>query len=298
MISIIICARKNDIPDTLKVNIGQSIGVAYETIVIDNSTNGHTIFSAYNKGVALSKYPILLFMHDDILYHTDAWGQKVVQHFEDAAVGAIGVAGTPYMPFTPGGWWSTGAGYLYLLQSAGPGASPKLDNYFPENHTTRNVVALDGVWFCIRKELFNRIRFDESTFKGFHLYDIDISLQVYEAGYKLLCIKDILIHHFSTGALNVHWVNTMQQFNKKWKHKLPLSCLPFSRSEKCLMEYRVLNTFISDQLNVAAQLKIKKAQIYRLAIKNMLAFRPGRLYGKTPYWLTKLFIKYLSALFR
>jgi hypothetical protein len=293
MISIIICARKNDISDTLKENIRQSIGVHYEIIVIDNSQNEHTIFSAYNKGVALSHYPILLFMHDDIHYHTGSWGLKVLKHFEDPKIGAIGVAGTPYMPHTPGGWWSTGAGYLYLLQSASADASPKLENYFPENEITRNVVALDGVWFCIRKEIFNQIRFDESTFKGFHLYDIDISLQVYEAGYQLLCVKDILIHHFSTGALNEQWVQTMLLFNKKWKSKLPVSCSHFTRAQKCLMEYRVVNTFISDQLRLAGKLNTSPSRIYWSAIKKMMGFRPGYLYSKTPYWLIKLFIKYL-----
>lgn len=296
MISIIICARKNDISDALKENIRQTIGVNYEVIVIDNSRNDHSIFSAYNKGVALSHYPFLLFMHDDIHFHTQDWGSKLLKHFENAHIGAVGVAGAPYLPFAPGGWWSTGEGYLHLLHSSNSSAPAQLDNYFPENEIARNVVALDGVWFCIRKEIFNRIRFDETSFHGFHLYDIDISLQVHEAGYQLLCVKDILIQHFSKGSLNDQWVSMMLALNKKWKNKLPVSCRSFSRAQKCLMEYRVVNTFISDQLKVAEALNIKRSHIYATAIKTMLAFRPGYLYFKTPYWITKFFIKYLSAL--
>lgn len=37
MISIIICSTHNDIPDVLKENIKDSIGVPYELVIIDNS---------------------------------------------------------------------------------------------------------------------------------------------------------------------------------------------------------------------------------------------------------------------
>jgi hypothetical protein len=53
MISIVICARANDINEALKENIQNTIGVPYELIVIDNGKNEYSIFSAYNKGVTL-----------------------------------------------------------------------------------------------------------------------------------------------------------------------------------------------------------------------------------------------------
>jgi hypothetical protein len=37
-------------------------------------------------------------MHDDILFHTNNWGQKVLGHFQDDNTGIIGVAGCHYFP--------------------------------------------------------------------------------------------------------------------------------------------------------------------------------------------------------
>ena len=98
MISLIICSRQPDIPQSLKENIAETIGVEYELVVIDNSKNQYSIFQAYNEGVRRAKLSYLCFMHDDILYHSPDWGKKVVEHFEDKRVGAIGVVGSHYMP--------------------------------------------------------------------------------------------------------------------------------------------------------------------------------------------------------
>ena len=119
MLSIIICSRNSDIPPSLRENIRQTIGVEYEFIIIDNSENKYSIFSAYNKGVSLSRFPFLLFMHDDISYLTPGWGGELSAVFKDPSVGAAGIAGTPFLAKIPGGWWSTGLGYLYLRQPDG-----------------------------------------------------------------------------------------------------------------------------------------------------------------------------------
>ena len=70
MISIIICSRTASISDELNQNIDQTIGIPYELVVIDNSENLYSIFSAYNEGVKRSKYEMLCFMHDDIIFKT------------------------------------------------------------------------------------------------------------------------------------------------------------------------------------------------------------------------------------
>ena len=59
MISIIICSRTPDISRELKQNIATKIGCDYELVVIDNSSNGHSIFSAYNEGVEKAKGELL-----------------------------------------------------------------------------------------------------------------------------------------------------------------------------------------------------------------------------------------------
>ncbi|RZM04425.1 MAG: hypothetical protein EOO88_56000, partial [Pedobacter sp.] len=181
MISIITCVRHTERIEPLRRHIESTIGVQHELIAIDNSTNQYSIFQAYNKGVELSRFPFLLFMHDDIWYHTDDWGKKLAAHFTDPQTGATGICGTPYIAWNAGGWWSPGEGYLHILQSQKRGMEPEMQEFAPSNNYQPfgQVVALDGVWFCIRKELFDKIRFDDKTYNGFHLYDVDIIKQFF-----------------------------------------------------------------------------------------------------------------------
>ena len=83
MISIIICSRNKDIPSELKQNIADTIGVDYELVVIDNSRNQYSIFSAYNEGVKRAKGDMLCFMHEDVVFKNCNWGERVIKHFQN-----------------------------------------------------------------------------------------------------------------------------------------------------------------------------------------------------------------------
>ena len=228
MISLIICSRKEEIPSELNINISNSIGIEYELIVIDNSQNKYSIFQAYNEGVKQAKYPYLCFMHEDILFHTQDWGQAVVEHFKDTKVGLIGVAGGHYLPKCPASWWSTECRSGQVLQ----GQYNNAQDYFTEKYEwLRNktadcqsieVVAVDGLWFCIPRKLFELIHFDELTFSGFHCYDTDICLQVIEKNYSANVIFDILIEHTSYGNQDERFVKQREILYSKWEQYFPL----------------------------------------------------------------------------
>lgn len=227
MISLIICSRQPDIPQSLKDNIAETIGVEYELVIIDNSENQYSIFQAYNEGVRRARYPYLCFMHDDILYHTQDWGEKVIEHFQDEKVGLIGVVGGHYLPDCPASWWSTECRSGKVIQ----GYFDNLGKYCVKefNWNRYNVFdnksiivsVVDGFWFCIRKGLFDKVRFDEN-FKGFHCYDLDISMQIQELGYDVRVIFDNLIEHFSFGNLDIDLFKQNKLFYQKWKNDLPV----------------------------------------------------------------------------
>ena len=48
-----------------------------------------------------------------------------------------------------------------------------------------------GVWFCIRKKLFEHVKFDDKNYSGFHFYDIDISMQIQAQGFQIFSVFDI-----------------------------------------------------------------------------------------------------------
>ncbi len=225
MISIIICSRKADIPDSLKQNINETIGSEYELCIIDNSKNQYNIFTAYNEALKSAKGDLLIFAHDDVVrYHTQNWGKNIENHFaEDSQLGLIGVAGSHFMPDFPAEWYCchTSSGGCIQTVNGKTENMQYLEN-FKNDKTLLEAVLVDGMWMCVRKKLFQIIRFDDRTFEGWHCYDTDICLQVINAGYKVGIVSDVLIEHTSFGTWNRQWVKATKQVYEKWKHLLPL----------------------------------------------------------------------------
>jgi GT2 family glycosyltransferase len=284
MISVIICSRSTN--QTLVNNIEATIGVPYEVILIDNSNNEHSICTAYNLGVKKSKYATLCFMHDDIAYQSNNWGNAVLNHFNNEQVNAIGIAGTPYYSFMPGPWWGSGIFYEHILQSSQTDKHPVLKSN-SNGLLTQQVVAFDGVWFCIKKSLFELIKFDEASFKGFHFYDADICMQLHSLGVKMYCVNDVLVHHSSIGSMNNTWIENALIFQKKWRQKLPALCTNISFDQLCSFEYKILNEFIW----TCASNGWENRRIYKLALKYLLSFKKGYLFYKTPGYFIKFTFK-------
>lgn len=253
MISIIICNRGEKIISDLENNIKSTIGdIEYEIICINNEKGQYNIFQAYNIGVEKAKFPYLCFLHDDVRFHTLNWGGNVINHFSDKDVGMIGVAGPTFLSKNPGIWWG-------INSESNPTYSTRQKNIDTnrqnpkEQHTTNNnpfkekvseVVALDGLFFCIRKDLFDSIKFDEE-YGGFHFYDIDISLQVFNLKYKLVCVYDILIEHISVSNLSAEWIKSSRLFYNKWRGMLPVHSYPFERSVIKKMELNNMQTMFN-----------------------------------------------------
>lgn len=287
MISLIICSRSASLTDSLAGNISATIGATYEIILINNAENRYSICEAYNLGVKQSSYDILCFMHDDISFHTANWGQKVIGHFNNDSVKAIGIAGTPYYPFMPGPWWGSGLIYEHILQA--DKKAPAMLKSNAEGVIAKEVVLVDGCWMCIAKSAFEHIRFDEKTFPGYHFYDADICLQLYTAGHHIYTIADVLIHHESMGNVNKQWIGSALTFHEKWQRKLPANCTLKAANELFAYEYKTLNAFIW----TCSYNGFSNRGSYKLALKYLLEFKQGYGYRKTPGYLLKFLFKYL-----
>jgi len=240
MISIIICLRTPKITAALEANIRDKIGVPYEIIGIDNSRNQYTIFSAYNEGVARSSFDILCFMHEDILIHTSNWGQKIATHLNMPQAGIIGICGGSTLTKVPASW-SLFDQKMYILQSDAGGNKSVLHNTGHDSQSTsKSALVLDGVFLCVRKSLFQTIRFDDVTFSGFHAYDLDICIQSYLAGYNNYAINDVLIEHFSNGHHNKQWILNTMALTDKWSDRLPITLNPALLGHMEKVEFRYM----------------------------------------------------------
>jgi hypothetical protein len=281
MISIIICGRDKDISAALRNNIQATIGVEYEIIVIDNSQHAYSIFEAYNKGVTLSQYEIVCFMHDDLVFESLNWGAIVLHQLEQKQVGAVGVAGTPYYASLPGGWWSGGIICQHISGQKDYAYATPINEALP-------VVVVDGLWFCIRKELFKTISFDETRFKGFHYYDVDISLQIKNLGLEILSLYNITIKH-SSGKLDPIWLQNALIVQEKWSKQLPFSLIKLTYAQEIKIEYGVLAEYLK-AMRANGIGPLKRTQF---AINQVIKYRFKRLRLVSPFLFSAFALKQL-----
>ena len=254
MISIVICHRSPVLLERISKNIRLTIGVEYELIIINNISNKHTILSAYNEGVSLSKFPTICFTHEDVLFYTQGWGNNVIEHFKDSGTGMIGVTGGMAQSIVPGAWWYNhyfGKCATHLLMSATQKPGENLELYFnnPNNHEIKCPVSIiDGLWFCIRKSLFEKISFDEETYGGFHLYDADISMQVGMYAKKYV-VYDILMQHVWNGNIDNHYYEELKKFTRKWSDTLPVHVVGLPRNYSDILGWHSLRAVVLDMLS-------------------------------------------------
>lgn len=204
MLSIIISSYQFYYFNVLEKNIEETCGIKHEIIKITNP-NLMGICKAYNIGGVKAKYDNLLFLHEDVIFHTNNWGNKLVNYFKNQKYGVIGVAGSNYVPNVPSGWFvNSDVSKMHLIQSNRKGRVKFFNKRnFGDNKQYENVCSLDGVFMACRKKVFEDFKFNESLSK-YHAYDTDFSLRV-ASKYWNIVTGDILIEHFSEGNADEIW---------------------------------------------------------------------------------------------
>lgn len=222
MISIIICNRDNSRLQPLTENIFCQIGdVEYELIIIDNSLNNHSIFSAYNEGVNKSKYEKLLFIHDDIFFNTSKFGEALL-NLDLPNLGVLGIAGSKSKTRITSPWWISNhekvpKGILFQsnIQHFSNGNAERVNVGFTHENQVEEVILVDGVLLYTTKENCLIDPFDEN-YGSFHFYDLDFSLKMKKSGKTNYVTNSIFIEHYSAGSLNKDWVKSSFIFDHKW----------------------------------------------------------------------------------
>jgi len=219
MLSIVICSRNKELCDQLVANINQTIGIPFDLEIIAGAAS---ITQAYESGLEKCTGEYCLFLHEDVLFHTNNWGKLLLNHFNnDSSIGLIGVAGAKTHTLVPSAWWdcSENDKIIRILQHKPDGRLEDQDLGF-ESQKVEEVAVIDGVFMALRKETW--AHFDQ-TLTGFHGYDLDLSLAVQEKGYKVAVIQDVVLEHFSLGNLHLGWLSALLHVHRNYKHVLPLA---------------------------------------------------------------------------
>jgi len=259
MISIIISKYHPSLIENVTANIKNTIGVPFEIVIIENGKGEMGLCEVYNDGAQKAKYEILCFSHEDVEMQTMNWGSIVCDIFnKNKNLGLLGVAGSSYKPLSPSAWWydnaDPGLQMTNYIQSNKTRHKGELIYNNPFNENLSDVVCVDGLWFCTPRNIALSLKFDNSVFKGFHCYDIDYSLSVFQQ-YRVCVCFNILIRHYSEGNKNREWVYDTLKLTDKWGSVLPLHSTNFKGQSRRQEEMFAFYCFLKQMLDLDFSLR-------------------------------------------
>jgi hypothetical protein len=215
-LSVVICSIDAGKLASVRAHLERQLaGAPWELIHV---ADARALTEGYRRGIERSRGELLVLCHDDIeLLCTDPY-PRLVAHLERFDL--IGAAGTRALS---GAAWVWGG----LPANDGWVAHPRPDGawlacvYGPNGPPVPGAQALDGAFLAARRSLFERVRFDETTFDGFHFYDLDLSYRAHRAGLDVGIAQDLWLVHHSSGRFGADYARYARRFLDKFPD-LPL----------------------------------------------------------------------------
>ncbi|MGH8700797.1 MAG: glycosyltransferase [Burkholderiales bacterium] len=210
LVSIVICSNNHAKYDKVVANFDDRLGsVPHEIIGIHDA---RSLCEGYNRGVARSRGEIIVFAHDDIRIVSPDFAGKLFASLAECDL--VGVAGTTLL--RSAGWVSSGWPFLAgQVGHVSPDGGRVVTVFGLQDRLVRHAQVLDGFFFATRRTVFERLRFDESTFDGWHFYDIDFTYSAFRAGLRLGIRTDMLLWHDSTASPDERWGYYAERFLRK-----------------------------------------------------------------------------------
>ena len=218
MISVVFSTRKDN-PSHIE-HIKKTSGIYKGLEVIQYINDGEFgLTELYNRALKETTNDIVVFCHDDIIFETKNWGNKLLRVIKkNPEFGIVGIAGSREVPVS-GQWWENPShmyGQVYHKHEGKRWLSKYSDKKIG---FIDNTVIVDGLFFVVDKEKI-KCEFDEKV-EGFHFYEIDFCFRNYLEGVKIGVTSDIDVTHLSIGQTNEKWEENRKIFAEKYKDNLP-----------------------------------------------------------------------------
>lgn len=271
MLSIIISSYQPEYYNALEKNIAETCGLEYEIIKIDNPGK-MGICEAYTRGAELAKYSYFLFLHEDVLFDTIHWGEKLIALLRQEHIGCVGLAGSSYVPNVPHKWWKN-TGYavdnVMLFQDGVAKVS------FNPSHKLYKSYSVDGVFIACRRDVYREFLFNPKL-TAYHGYDLDFSLRV-STKFQNYITQDITLLHYSGGNADKEWFKSILEARKNYK-------LPAEQKTDYAVEttqYKFFGEYVykfCHSKTMAIKLLFKYFSFQKLGVKNILVLMKFCLY--------------------
>lgn len=220
-VSVIICSIRPDYFAHIAARM-QAVFSQHDIEVI-GIHDARSLCEGYNRGAAKARGDILIFCHDDIELVHDDFAARLLSHLQRYDV--IGVAGTSLLVNSH--WGQSGSPYAHGQIIHRPTNELAMDHarmsgfvYLAaglQQPVMEGIQALDGVFIATHRHVWDKLRFDQETFDGFHVYDVDFTYRAHLAGYRIAIPLDLLLIHFSTGSYSLAW----DKYNVRFLEKFP-----------------------------------------------------------------------------
>lgn len=143
-----------------------------------------SIFAAYNSildevrdGVAV------VLAHDDVEVRDRGLASKLEELFRDPDIAVVGCVGATEVQSIA--WW----------EGKKRGRVTETRGLMDFGGGTHDVEAVDGSLIALSPWAVKNLRFDTTTFSGFHAYDVDICFQALALGKRVVVSEFDVIHH-------------------------------------------------------------------------------------------------------
>ena len=222
-----------------------------EFVIEDNRIKKNGICSVYNHCARKARGEYLCFLHEDVVFHGNGWGQSVIAQLQKKETGIIGFMGSIYKSKAPSGWnVLPRLNRCHFIQTDKSGGMRRSDEGAGD---FRPCLLLDGACLFVRREVWGEIPFDDVLLDGFHCYDIDFSLQAVAKGYRNYVCGTVWLEHLSCGAFSDAWGDaTLRLYLTKWQQAMSAKGLDeeelsYIAGHRSFIEARSFYVFLKNQ---------------------------------------------------
>lgn len=210
-VAIVICSNRDEKFRRIARQYEDLLGSHPHEII--RIADAASLCSGYARGFRQSAGSLVVFSHDDI----DILDPDFLLHLRQgmAKVDVLGIAGTTRLTGPAYAWGGRASVHGWLFHQSFDGLYDTAI-FDLEAGLATDIVALDGAFFCARRDVVEGVGFDSAAFDGFHLYDIDFSYRAHLAGFRIGVTHDIVIAHESEGNFNETWKVYADRFMAKF----------------------------------------------------------------------------------